>query len=197
MIKRIFDIVCSAMGLIVLAPLLLFIAIWIKKDSKGPIFFRQVRVGLHGEPFRIHKFRSMYTDSEAQGQLTVGNDSRITPSGHFIRKYKLDELAQLIDVFRGKMSLVGPRPEVPKFMDQYSKDDRDIILSVRPGITDKASIEMVDENEILSQYDDPSQAYVDIIMPIKAKHYKEYVANHSLLGDIKIIFQTILKIVKR
>ncbi|PWD86182.1 sugar transferase [Ignatzschineria cameli] len=197
MIKRIFDIVCSAMGLIVLAPLLLFIAIWIKKDSKGPIFFRQVRVGLHGEPFRIHKFRSMYTDSEAHGQLTVGNDSRITPSGHFIRKYKLDELAQLIDVFRGKMSLVGPRPEVPKFMDQYSKEDREIILSVRPGITDRASIEMVDENEILSQYEDPSQAYVDIIMPIKAEHYKAYVKNHSLLGDIKIIFQTILKIIKR
>lgn len=197
MIKRIFDIICSAMGLVVLAPLLLFIALWIKKDSKGPVFFRQTRVGLNGEYFRIHKFRSMYTDSEAKGRLTIGSDSRITPSGHFIRKYKVDELAQLIDVLIGKMSLVGPRPEVPEFMNQYSPDERKIILSVRPGLTDKASIKMIDENEILSQYDDPTQAYVDIIMPIKAKYYIEYAQNHSLMGDIKIIFQTIFKIIKR
>lgn len=185
------------MGLIILSPLLIFIAIWIKKDSKGPIFFRQVRVGLHGQNFRIHKFRSMYMDSEAKGKLTIGSDSRITPSGHFIRKYKLDELAQLIDVFTGKMSLVGPRPEVPDFMSKYSPEEQKIILSVRPGITDKASIEMVDENEILSQYPDPTQAYIDVIMPIKAKHYIEYAKNHSLMGDIKIIFQTIFKIIKR
>lgn len=185
------------MGLVVLAPLLLFIALWIKKDSKGPVFFRQTRVGLNGEYFRIHKFRSMYTDSEAKGRLTIGSDSRITPSGHFIRKYKVDELAQLIDVLIGKMSLVGPRPEVPEFMNQYSPDERKIILSVRPGLTDKASIKMIDENEILSQYDDPTQAYVDIIMPIKAKYYIEYAQNHSLMGDIKIIFQTIFKIIKR
>lgn len=197
MAKRIFDIMCSLVGLILLAPFLLIIAFWIKKDSKGPIFFRQVRVGLHGKNFKIHKFRSMYTDSETKGKLTIGSDSRITPSGYFIRKYKLDELAQLIDVLLGKMSLVGPRPEVPEFMHQYSKEDQEIILSVRPGITDKASIEMVDENEILSQYPDPAKAYIEIIMPIKAKHYIEYVQQRTLLGDIKIIFQTIFKIIRR
>lgn len=197
MIKRIFDIVCSFTGLILLAPFLLIIALWIKKDSKGPVFFRQERVGLNGKTFRIHKFRSMYQDSEQESRLTIGKDSRITPSGHFIRKYKLDELAQLIDVFRGKMSLVGPRPEVPEFMFLYPKEEQEIILSVRPGITDKASIEMVDENKILSQYPDPAKAYIDIIMPIKAKHYIEYVEQRSLVGDIKIIIQTILKIIKR
>lgn len=195
--KRLFDIFCSSLGLIILAPLLLFIALWIKKDSAGPVFFRQTRVGLHGSLFKIHKFRSMYTESEAKGKLTIGSDSRITPSGHFIRKYKLDELAQLIDVFLGKMSLVGPRPEVPDFMQHYSEEDRNIILSVKPGITDKASIEMVDENDILSKYPNPTQAYIDIIMPIKAKFYKEYVAHHTLMGDIQIIFQTIIKIIRR
>lgn len=197
MSKRLFDIFCSSLGLIILAPLLLFIALWIKKDSAGPVFFRQTRVGLHGTLFKIHKFRSMYMESEAKGKLTIGSDARITPSGHFIRKYKLDELAQLIDVFLGKMSLVGPRPEVPDFMQHYSEEDRNIILSVKPGITDKASIEMVDENDILSQYPDPTQAYIDIIMPIKAKFYKEYVAHHTLMGDIQIILQTIIKIIRR
>lgn len=197
MLKRVFDIIASGLGLIILSPLLLFIAIWIKRDSPGPIFFRQERIGKDGIPFKIHKFRSMYVDTEKDGRLTIGADKRITPSGHFVRKYKLDELPQLIDVFIGKMSLVGPRPEVAEFMNRYSEEDRRIILSVRPGITDRASIEMVDENEILGKYEDPHQAYIDIIMPIKAKYYREYVENQSFVGDIQIIFATIFKIIKR
>ena len=196
MTKRLFDIICSGLGLICLAPVFLFIILWIKKDSVGPIFFRQVRVGRHGKTFRIHKFRSMYVNTEHQGRLTIGKDPRITPSGHFIRKYKLDELAQLIDVFIGTMSLVGPRPEVPEFMSLYSEEEQKIILSVRPGITDKASIEMIDENSILATYSDPTQAYIDVIMPIKAKYYIEYASNQSILSDIHIIFLTIKKIIR-
>lgn len=196
MAKRFFDIICSGLGLICLTPVFLFIILWIKKDSGGPIFFRQIRVGRHGKTFRIHKFRSMYVNTEHQGRLTIGKDPRITPSGHFIRQYKLDELAQLIDVFIGTMSLVGPRPEVPEFMSLYSEEEQKIILSVRPGITDKASIEMIDENSILATYSDPTQAYIDVIMPIKAKYYIEYVNNQSITNDIHIIFLTIKKIIR-
>lgn len=196
MTKRLFDIICSGLGLICLAPVFLYIILWIKKDSTGPIFFRQIRVGRHGKTFRIHKFRSMYVNTEHQGRLTIGKDPRITPSGHFIRQYKLDELAQLIDVFIGTMSLVGPRPEVPEFMSLYSEEEQKIILSVRPGITDKASIEMIDENSILATYSDPTQAYIDVIMPIKAKYYIEYVNNQSITNDIHIIFLTIKKIIR-
>ena len=196
-VKRLFDIIASGIGLVLLSPIFAFIAIWIKRDSEGPVFYRQIRVGLHGENFKIHKFRSMRTDADKLGQLTIGNDDRITKSGRFLRKYKLDELAQLIDVFVGTMSLVGPRPEVPEFMDLYPEEERKLILSVKPGITDKASIEMVDENDILGQYEDPRQAYIDIIMPMKAKYYIEYAQSYSLLGDIKLILQTILKIISR
>ncbi|MBE8597239.1 sugar transferase [Xenorhabdus sp. BG5] len=195
--KRFFDFISSFIGIIVLSPILISIAIWIKMDSKGPIFFRQKRIGQYGKPFYIHKFRSMTLNSEQKGQLTIGNDSRITNSGKFIRKYKLDELAQLIDVIQGKMSLVGPRPEVPKFMDKYPLEMRSKILSVKPGITDLASIEMIDENEILSQYPNPHQAYIDIIMPLKAKYYLDYAKQQSFCLDIKIIFKTIYKIIFR
>ncbi|CAM3386089.1 Putative glycosyltransferase [Xenorhabdus nematophila ATCC 19061] len=195
--KRLFDFISSFMGMVILSPILIFIALWIKMDSKGPIFFRQKRVGKYGKPFYIHKFRSMTLDAEEKGQLTIGNDSRITSSGKFIRKYKLDELAQLIDVLLGTMSLVGPRPEVPKFIDKYPLDIRKKILSVKPGITDLASIEMINENEILSQYPDPHQAYIDIIMPIKAKYYLDYVKQKSFFLDVKIIFKTIYKIIFR
>ncbi|PHM72743.1 sugar transferase [Xenorhabdus kozodoii] len=195
--KKLFDFIASFVGIIILSPILISIAVWIKMDSKGPIFFRQKRIGQYGKPFYIHKFRSMTLNSEQKGQLTIGNDSRITNSGKFIRKYKLDELAQLIDVIQGKMSLVGPRPEVPKFMDEYSPKIKKEILSVKPGITDLASIEMIDENEILSQYPNPHQAYIDIIMPIKAKYYLDYVKNQSFFLDIKIIFKTIYKIIFR
>ncbi len=196
-IKRIFDLLSSSIGLVVLSPILIMITIWIKVDSKGPIFFRQKRVGQYNQYFYIHKFRSMNTGSEQRGQLTVGNDPRITNSGKFIRKYKLDELAQLIDVIQGKMSLVGPRPEVPQFINKYPDDVRNKILSVKPGITDLASIEMIDENQILSKYKDPHQAYIDIIMPIKAKYYLEYIDNKSFLYDLIIIFKTIYKVVLR
>ncbi|NHB92027.1 glycosyl transferase [Photorhabdus cinerea] len=197
MIKRIFDLTSSSIGLIILSPILIVIAIWIKIDSKGSIFFRQKRVGQYNQNFYIHKFRSMTIGSEQKGQLTIGHDLRVTNSGRFIRKYKLDELAQLIDVIQGKMSLVGPRPEVPQFMEKYPDDIRHKILSVKPGITDLASIEMIDENQILSQYKDPHQAYIDIIMPIKAKYYLDYINNRSLFYDLKIIFKTIYKVVFR
>ncbi|KMW71828.1 glycosyl transferase [Photorhabdus luminescens subsp. luminescens] len=197
MIKRIFDLILSSIGLVFLSPVLIMIAIWIKMDSKGPIFFRQKRVGQYNKSFYIHKFRSMATGSEQKGQLTIGNDLRVTKSGKFIRKYKIDELAQLIDVIQGKMSLVGPRPEVPQFMNKYPDDVRNKILSVKPGITDLASIEMIDENQILSRYEDPHQAYIDIIMPIKTKYYLEYIDNNSLLYDLRIIFKTFYKIVFR
>ncbi|OWO83475.1 glycosyl transferase [Photorhabdus luminescens] len=197
MIKRGFDFFLSLIGIIILSPALIIIAIWIKMDSKGPIFFRQKRIGQYNESFYIHKFRSMTTGSEKKGQLTIGNDLRITKSGKFIRKYKLDELAQLIDVLRGKMSLVGPRPEVPQFMNKYPDDIRNKILSVKPGITDLASIEMIDENEILGKYKDPYQAYIDIIMPIKAKYYLDYIHNQSSFYDLKIILKTIYKVVFR
>ncbi|MFH2499735.1 sugar transferase [Morganella morganii] len=195
--KRIFDFTASCLGLLLLSPFILMICCWIKMDSKGPIFFRQRRVGKDGKEFMIHKFRSMTDNTENQGQLTIGNDQRITRSGHFIRKYKLDELAQLIDVIQGTMSLVGPRPEVPKYMNLYPESIRNKILSVKPGITDLAAIEMIDENIILAKYDDPEKAYIDIIMPMKSEYYLKYVDSKSIILDIKIIFMTIYKIVKR
>ncbi len=197
MLKRLFDFTAALFGLTALLPVFLFVAIWIKLDSKGSVFFRQKRVGLNGKAFAIYKFRTMQENTEKQSRLTVGKDSRVTQSGQFLRKYKLDELPQLIDVLRGKMSLVGPRPEVPEFMAEYPDDVRAKVLSVRPGITDKASIEMVDENEILGQYDDARQAYIDIILPIKQKYYVDYAQNHHFLGDILIILQTLRKILYR
>ncbi|MFN3882501.1 MAG: sugar transferase [Nitrincola lacisaponensis] len=197
MIKRLFDMVFSLTGLFVLAPVFILISVIIKIDTRGPVFFRQVRVGRYGNNFRIHKFRTMYVESELKGLLTVGSDYRVTRCGKFLRKTKLDELPQLIDVFLGNMSLVGPRPEVPEFMDFYPANIRDKVLSVRPGITDKASIEMVDENEILANYDDPRKAYIDVILPIKQAYYIEYVESHNLWLDIEIILLTLKKIVLR
>lgn len=197
MLKRAFDLVSCIVGLVLLTPLFIIVAIWITIDSSGPIFFRQERVGRNGEVFRIHKFRTMRIDSENKGRLTVGNDNRITSSGHFLRKSKVDELPQLIDVVLGKMSLVGPRPEVQEFIDEYPKDIRDIVLSVRPGITDRASIEMVDENKLLAGYEDPRQAYIDIILPIKQKYYIDYINNQTLAGDLCIIKDTLIKIATR
>ena len=197
MIKRIFDLVASFLGLILLSFLFLFIALWIKLDSKGPVFFRQQRVGLKGEIFKIHKFRTMKESSEDQGRLTIGDDDRITQSGQFLREFKFDELPQLIDVFIGRMSLVGPRPEVQEFIDIYPVDVKNKILSIKPGITDMASIEMANENDILGKYKNPKQAYIDIILPIKQKHCLNYVDNHSMWLDIKIIFLTLKRIIVR
>lgn len=195
--KRFFDAVVASSGLLLLLPFLCLIAIWIKVDSPGPVLFRQVRVGRYGEPFRIHKFRTMRIDSEKSGRLTVGADNRITKLGTFLRKTKLDELPQLLDVARGKMSLVGPRPEVQEFIDCYPVEVREKILSVRPGITDKASIEMVDENEILGGYPDARKAYIEIILPLKQAYYIEYVESRSFLNDIKLIFLTLKRIAFR
>lgn len=197
MSKRVFDLFCSGVGLFFLFPVFLLIMLWIKLDSPGPFFFRQVRVGRFGEPFRIHKFRTMRVDAEQSGRLTVGVDTRITRSGFFLRKYKLDELPQLIDVLIGRMSLVGPRPEVQEFIDCYPPAVRDKVLSVRPGITDWASIEMVDENQLLAGYDNPRQAYIDIVLPIKQRFYLSYVEQQGFITDIKIILSTILKIISR
>lgn len=197
MLKRILDILASFVGLIFLLPFFAIIAIWIKLDSKGPVFFRQERVGRFGVSFKIHKFRTMKEGSEDGSRLTVGSDARITSSGHFLRKTKIDELPQLIDVFIGKMSLVGPRPEVQEFIDCYPLEVKNKVLSIRPGITDRASIEMVDENEILSKYGDARQAYIDVILPIKQKFYLEYVDTNNLFLDMRIIFSTFYKIIKR
>lgn len=198
MLKRIFDIFFSSLGIIILLPIFIAVAIWIKLDSPGPVFYRQVRVGKFGKLFKIHKFRSMYDGAfKSGGGLTVGKDPRITKSGAVIRKYKIDELPQLIDVFIGNMSLVGPRPEIEEFMNLYPKTIREKILSVKPGITDEASIAMVEENELLGKYKDPRRAYIEVIMPIKSKYYIKYVDNNSLVGDFSIILKTIRKIIKK
>lgn len=195
MLKRLFDICCSALGLLVLLPFLALIAIAIKLDSPGPIFFRQERVGRHGVPFRIHKLRSMQVWHPAiDRQITVGTDARITRVGRLIRQWKLDELVQLIDVLRGDMSLVGPRPEVPRYVAMYPDDTRDEILSVRPGITDLASIHFRNESMILAQSTDPERAYREDILPEKLRLQQQYVRTRSFRVDLGILFKTAVAI---
>lgn len=197
MLKRIFDFFFSSLGLILLSPIFLVVAIWIKYDSPGTVFFRQERVGQFGKIFRIHKFRTMVTNAEKHGmQITVGKDSRITRSGAFLRRYKLDELPQLIDVVIGTMSLVGPRPEVPKYVAYYPNNDRKLVLSVKPGITDLASIEFRDENTLLGNATDPEKTYKEEILPIKLKYYKQYAQTHNLWLDINLILKTLLAITR-
>lgn len=194
MAKRLFDIVSSGIGLLCLAPVFVVMAIWIKLDSRGPVFYRQTRVGRYGRDFRIFKFRSMRVGSDKGRQITVGErDPRITRSGYFIRRYKIDELPQLINVFLGDMAIVGPRPEVRKYVDLYSEEQRKV-FQVRPGITDLASIKYRNENELLSQVDDPDTYYIDVIMPDKLAINLEYIRHQSFMGDIKIIFNTLFKI---
>lgn len=194
MAKRLFDIVSSGIGLLCLAPVFVVMAIWIKLDSRGPVFYRQTRVGRYGRDFRIFKFRSMRVGSDKGRQITVGErDPRITRFGYFIRRYKIDELPQLINVFLGDMSVVGPRPEVRKYVDLYSEEQRKV-FQVRPGITDLASIKYRNENELLSQVDDPDTYYIDVIMPDKLAINLEYIRHQSFMGDIKIIFNTLFKI---
>lgn len=189
--KRIFDIVASGCGLIVLSPLFLILAIWIKLDSKGPVFYRQVRVGRNNRDFRIFKFRSMREGSDQGSLVTIGgHDSRITRSGYILRKFKLDELPQLINVFVGDMSLVGPRPEVRHYVDFWTPEQMHV-LDVRPGITDPASIKFRNENDLLDKADNPEEYYINVIMQEKIRLYLEYVENHNLWYDIKLIFQTI------
>ena len=192
MAKRLFDLFFSLTGLLLLAPLFVVTAVWIKLDSSGPVFFRQVRVGRFEKPFRIFKFRTMCVNAEAKGrQITVGEDPRITRAGKFLRKYKLDELPQLLNVFKGEMSLVGPRPEVPRYIAFYPQRLREIILSVPPGITDYASIEYKDENAILGKAKNPDRAYITEVMPIKLSYYKRYVTERSLWVDAKLILKTL------
>lgn len=198
MAKRLFDWVLSSLGLLALSPLLLAIALLVKLDSPGPVFFRQERVGRFGRPFRIHKFRTMRHDPVSAGpQITVGADARITRVGAFLRASKLDELAQLIDVWLGDMSLVGPRPEVPRYVAHYPADLRDKVLSMRPGITDIASIEYRDESAVLARASDPEQAYLREVLPHKLMLAARYVDRSSLALDVWLILRTIGAIVRR
>lgn len=192
-VKRIFDLICSTLGLIVLSPVLIVIAIKIKLGSDGPVFFKQIRVGENNREFEILKFRTMVVDAEKLGrQITVGNDSRITKIGAFLRKYKLDELPQLINVFKGDMSLVGPRPEVPRYVKLYNEEQRKV-LKVKPGITDLASIRYRDENELLGKAENPDEFYINTIMPDKLALNLEYINKNNVFIDIYIILKTIIK----
>jgi lipopolysaccharide/colanic/teichoic acid biosynthesis glycosyltransferase len=195
MSKRLFDWIMSTLGLLMLAPVLVLIALAVKLDSRGPVFFRQERVGRFGKPFHIHKFRTMRHEAAGQGlQITVGADRRITRVGGFLRSTKLDELAQLIDVWLGSMSLVGPRPEVPRYVAHYPAGLREKILSVRPGITDIASIEYRDESRVLARASDPEYAYIHEVMPHKLALAASYVDQASVWTDIKLIVRTIVAI---
>ncbi|OYU27702.1 MAG: sugar transferase [Burkholderiales bacterium PBB2] len=192
MAKRLFDVFCAGLGLLLLSPLWILVAIWIKLDSPGPVLFRQERVGRFGKPFFIHKFRSMRVDAPALGpQITVGDDPRITRSGRFLRASKIDELPQLWDVFRGAMSLVGPRPEVPRYVALYTPAQRELVLSVRPGITDPASLQFRHESEILARAADPEREYVEVILPAKLRIAGDYVRDASVWGDLRLILATL------
>ena len=192
-VKRIFDFICSTLGLIVLSPILIVIAIKIKTDDHGSVFFKQIRVGEKNKEFEILKFRTMVLDAEKLGrQITVGNDSRITKIGTFLRKYKLDELPQLINVFKGDMSLVGPRPEVPRYVKFYNEEQRKV-LEVKPGITDLASIRYRDENDLLGEAENPDDFYINTIMPDKLALNLEYIHKNNIFFDIYIILKTIIK----
>ncbi|MBK9638752.1 MAG: sugar transferase [Bacteroidetes bacterium] len=195
MAKRLFDLLVSLMMSVLLSPLLLVLALAVKFSSKGPAFYMQERIGKNEKPFRIFKFRTMFLDADKKGLLTVGGrDPRVTPVGYFLRKYKLDELPQLFNVVLGEMSLVGPRPEVKRYVDMYSVEQRKV-LEVKPGITDYASIEYSNENELLGKAEDPEKMYVEEIMPAKLKLNLKYVEEKSFFVDLKIIFRTVLKIV--
>ncbi len=195
MAKRIFDIVLSGIGLVLFSPIILVIAIIIKRTSPGPVFYRGKRTGLHGKMFRIFKFRSMVVNAEKTGvSSTSREDARVTPIGRFVRKTKLDEIPQLINVFIGDMSLVGPRPEVKKFTDMYT-DEEKILLTIRPGITDYASIWNSDEAELLAGSTDPDKDYLEKIRPEKIRLQLKYQKEMSIGTDIKIIFLTIKKLV--
>ena len=194
--KRLFDMIASGFGLLVLSPLFLILAIWVKLDSPGPVFYRQIRVGRNNKDFKLFKFRSMRVGSDKKGLITVGgHDPRVTRSGYYIRKYKLDEFPQLINVFIGNMSLVGPRPEVRKYVDLYTPEQMRV-LDVCPGITDMASICYRNENELLETVEDPETYYRTVIMQDKLRINLEYVKHHSFLGDIRLIFKTIECVIK-
>lgn len=196
--KRSFDFMISLIGLILLSPVFFFIAVAIKLDSIGPIFFRQVRIGQYGLQFHIYKFRTMIVDAETKGlKITVKKDPRVTRVGAILRRYKLDELPQLINVLINNMSLVGPRPEVPKYVALYSPEIRDIIFSVKPGITDNASIHYRSENSLLTSLSNSEKVYIEEILPKKLRLNVDYVKHQSFWGDIKIIFKTLISLIKK
>jgi lipopolysaccharide/colanic/teichoic acid biosynthesis glycosyltransferase len=197
MIKKIFDFLVSFFGLIIFSPLFLIIAILIKLDSEGPVFYRGVRIGQFGKPFRIFKFRTMVKNAEELGgPSTSADDPRLTKIGKFLRRYKLDELPQLINVLKGEMSLIGPRPEVKMYVDMLKPEEKEKILSVRPGMTDLASLWDFHEEEILKGSEDPEKAYMEKIRPKKIQLQLEYVKNRSFLLDLKIIFKTLIRLIK-
>ncbi len=196
MTKRLFDLFAAGLGLLLLSPLLLAIALWIKLDSPGPVFFRQERVGRHGAPFRIHKFRSMRTGA-AGLQLTVGVDPRITRAGAWLRGKRLDELPQLIDVLQGTMSLVGPRPEVPRYVAHYPPALRALVLAVRPGITDPSSLDFLDEASLLAAAADPEREYIERILPIKLQGAADYAQQASLWTDLGVLLRTVRRLLSR
>ena len=184
------DLVVASLGLVVFAPLMLLLAVAIKLDSPGPVFFRQERVGRGGRTFRIHKFRTMHLAAERRGQLTVGNDDRITRVGRWIRARRFDELPQLIDVLKGDMSIVGPRPEVPRYVALYPPEARAKVLSVRPGITDPAALAFRDEARLLAEAADPEREYIQVIMPTKLRHAIAYADRATLWTDLRLILRT-------
>ncbi len=191
MIKRLFDLLFACLGLLVLLPLFLILSLWIVSDSHGGVFYLQVRIGKNMKPFKLFKFRTMYSNSDKKGLLTVGQkDSRITSAGYYLRKYKLDELPQLINVLLGHMSFVGPRPEVEKYVKLYTPEQQQV-FKVKPGITDWASIKYVNENDLLAQSSNPEKTYIEQVMPAKLKINLEYVQEHNIITDIKIIIYTI------
>ncbi|MBI5259539.1 MAG: sugar transferase [Burkholderiales bacterium] len=192
MAKRLFDLMVALLALLLLAPVLLAIGLAVRLDSPGPVFFRQERVGRQGRLFRIHKFRTMASDAPARGPaVTVGRDARITRIGHVLRHYRLDELPQFIDVLRGDMSLVGPRPEVPRYVAHYPPGLREQVLSVRPGITDPASLAYLDEAGLLAAAADPEREYIEVILPRKLRAQADYAARATLASDLRVLLRTL------
>ncbi len=195
MLKRVFDIICSFLGIIILSPVFFVLWIAIKLESRGPAFFVQTRVGKNNKDFKLYKFRSMYLDAESRGQLTVGmRDLRITKVGYNLRRFKLDELPQLFNVIKGDMSLVGPRPEVRKYVNMYSPEQMKV-LDVCPGITDYASIQFINENELLAQATNPEEYYIKYIMPKKLEMNLEYIKSKQFFKDVSLILKTFFKII--
>ena len=198
MAKRVFDLLVAALAMVLLAPLLVGVALWIKLDSPGPVFFRQQRVGRHGRLFAIHKFRTMVADAPARGlQLTVGDDPRITRAGVFLRRSKFDELAQLIDVLAGDMSLVGPRPELPAYLARVPPALRDAVLAVRPGITDPVSLDLADESALLARAADPEREYREVVLPAKLRAAADYARRATLASDLGVVWRTLVLLARR
>jgi lipopolysaccharide/colanic/teichoic acid biosynthesis glycosyltransferase len=196
--KRLFDVLGAAVSLVLLAPLMVLVAVAVRLDSPGPVLFRQERVGRHGRPFRIHKFRTMQVDATGRGALlTASGDPRVTRVGAALRRHRLDELPQLIDVLKGDMSLVGPRPEVPRYVALYPPDLRERVLAVRPGITDPSSLDFLDEGELLARAADPEREYVDVILPRKLRRAADYADRATFATDLRVIGRTLGLLVRR